>query len=74
MYQATPNAALNDSILTRIINDAFDRGIDFGTKLVSEASLTFVVMRDGVVQVRSGERVILNSHQAAPPVRRRNSP
>jgi hypothetical protein len=73
VHKTPANTVLDNGILGGICTNACDGRIYLGPELVTEASTLLVVVRDGIIEIGYGERVILNLHSEASPVRRKNS-
>src|SRR5680860_19621 len=66
------NATFDDRIPKRVGQNSRNGRVDFGSKLVAEASTVLVIECDGVIEIGCSERLILNPHSGSPPVRRKN--
>jgi hypothetical protein len=73
VHETPANTVLYNGILRGICTNARDGRIYLGPKLLTKASTLLVVVRDSIIEVGYGERVILNLHSEAPSVRRKNS-
>jgi hypothetical protein len=73
VHETAANTVLDDSVLGGTCANARNGGIDLRPKLLTEASALRVVVRDSIIEIGYGERVILNPHSETPPVRRKNS-
>ena len=71
--ETAANAALDHGILERVGTDAGDGCIDLRSKLGPESVTLLVVVRNGVIKIRYGTRVIFNLHSEPLPVSLRNS-
>lgn len=73
VHETPANTMLNNDILGGICTNVRDGRIHLGSKLLTETTPLLVVVRDGIIEIGYGERVILNLHSESPPVRRKNS-
>ena len=73
VHETPANTLLDNGILEGICTNARDGRIYLKSKLITEASTLLVVVRDGIIEIGYGERVIFNLHSETPPVRHKNS-